>query len=46
MFFTIEAAKRRPLSLRAKEIASYIGLVLILSLLIFAFRNDIVRYWF
>jgi regulator of sigma E protease len=46
LFFTIEAAKRRPLSLRAKEIASYIGLVLILSLLIFAFRNDIVRYWF
>jgi regulator of sigma E protease len=46
MFFTIEAAKRRPLSLRAREIASYVGLVLILSLLIFAFRNDIVRYWF
>jgi regulator of sigma E protease len=46
LFFTIEAAKRRPLSLRAREIASYIGLMLILSLLIFAFRNDIVRYWF
>jgi regulator of sigma E protease len=45
MFFTIEAAKRRPLSLRAREIASYVGLVLILSLLIFAFRNDIERYW-
>ena len=46
LFFTIEAAKRRPVSLRAREIASYIGLVLILSLLIFAFRNDIMRYWF
>jgi len=46
LFFTIEVAKRKPLSLRAREIASYVGLVLILSLLIFAFRNDIVRYWF
>jgi regulator of sigma E protease len=46
LFFTIEAAKRKPLSLRAREIASYVGLFLILSLLIFAFRNDIIRYWF
>ena len=46
LFFTIEAARRKPLSLRARETASYVGLVLILSLLILAFRNDIVRYWF
>lgn len=45
LFFTIEAAKRKPLSLRAREIASYVGLVLILSLLIYAFKNDIFRYW-
>ena len=48
MFFTIEAVKRRPLSLRAREIASYVGLVLLISLLVYACRNDIVRYtnWF
>jgi regulator of sigma E protease len=46
MFFSIEAIKRRPLSLRAREIASYVGLVLLISLMIFAFKNDIVRYWF
>ncbi|MCA9665768.1 MAG: RIP metalloprotease RseP [Myxococcales bacterium] len=46
MFFTIEAIKRRPLSLRAREIASYIGLFLLVSLMVFAFKNDIVRYWF
>lgn len=46
MFFTIEAIKRGPVSLRAREIASYVGLFLLLSLMIFAFKNDIVRYWF
>ncbi len=45
LFFTIEAVKRRKLSLRAREIATYVGLVLLLSLMIFAFKNDIVRYW-
>lgn len=44
VFFTIEAARGRPVSLRAREIASYVGLVLILSLLILAFKNDIFRY--
>jgi regulator of sigma E protease len=46
IFFTVEAVKRRPLSLRAREIASYVGLVLLISLMVFAFKNDIVRYWF
>ena len=45
LFFTIEAVKRRKLSLRAREIATYVGLVLLISLMIFAFKNDIVRYW-
>jgi len=45
LFFTVEAVKRRKLSLRAREIATYVGLVLLLSLMIFAFKNDIVRYW-
>lgn len=45
MFFTIEAINRRPLSLRSREIASYVGLILLLSLMVFAFKNDVVRYW-
>ncbi|MFH1130988.1 MAG: M50 family metallopeptidase, partial [Pseudomonadota bacterium] len=46
LFFTVEAIRRRPLSLRVREIASYVGLVLLVSLMIFAIKNDIVRYWF
>ncbi|MGB1277849.1 MAG: site-2 protease family protein, partial [Nannocystaceae bacterium] len=45
LFFTIEAIRRRPLSQRAREIASAIGLLLIFLLLLIALRNDIVRYW-
>ncbi|MBK8480564.1 MAG: RIP metalloprotease RseP [Proteobacteria bacterium] len=45
MFFTVEAIRRRPLSLRARAIASYIGLVLLVSLMVLAMKNDITRYW-
>ena len=45
LFFTIEAVRRRPLGQRAREIASAVGLVVILLLLLVAARNDIVRYW-
>lgn len=44
MFFTIEAIRRRPLSQRAREVASTVGLVFILILLLVATRNDIIRY--
>lgn len=44
LFFTIEAIRRRPLSQRAREIASAVGLVFILLLLLVATRNDILRY--
>ncbi|MEM6292138.1 MAG: RIP metalloprotease RseP [Myxococcota bacterium] len=44
LFFTIEAVRRRPLSQRAREIASAVGLVFILLLLLVATRNDILRY--
>ena len=33
------------MSQRAREIASAIGMVMILLLLLVALRNDIVRYW-
>ncbi len=41
LFFTIEAVKGAPLSLRKMEIAQQVGLVLLLSLMIFALFNDI-----
>ena len=44
MFFTLEALRRRPLSQRAREIASAIGLVIILLLLLIALRNDVMRF--
>jgi regulator of sigma E protease len=45
MLFTIEAIKRGPLSLRTRQIASFVGLAIVVFLMIFAFKNDIERYW-
>lgn len=44
VFFTLELFKRRPPSVRAREIASYVGLVVVGTLMLFALRNDVVRY--
>ena len=43
LFFTIEGIMGRPLSLRKREVAQQIGLVLLLLLMGLAFYNDIVR---
>ena len=43
LFLGIEAARRRPLSENTVMIAQKVGLVLLLSLMAFAFYNDIVR---
>ncbi len=44
LFFNLyEVVARRPMSLRAREIAQQVGLMLILMLMILAFYNDIVR---
>lgn len=45
LLYAIESIRRRPLSQRAREIASTIGLVIVLLLLIVGLRNDIVRFW-
>lgn len=45
-FFTIEAIIRRPLSHKFKEIAQQVGLFLLISLMVFAFYNDITRVFF
>ncbi|WP_242396072.1 site-2 protease family protein [Anaeromyxobacter oryzisoli] len=40
----VEGVTRRPLSARAREVANMVGLVLLVLLMGFAFKNDIVRY--
>ena len=42
-FFVIEAVLGRPLSLRKREWAQQVGLVLLLLLMVYAFYNDLVR---
>jgi len=45
LIFTIEAIRRKPLSLNARIYITYAGLMLILALMVWAFKNDIVRYF-
>ncbi len=46
LFLILEAILRRPVSLKKMEIAQMVGLVLIILLMLFAIRNDVVRYFF
>jgi regulator of sigma E protease len=43
LFLGLEAVLRRPISVKKMEIAQQIGLVLIISLMVFAFYNDLIR---
>ncbi|MFC1524614.1 RIP metalloprotease RseP [Thermodesulfobacteriota bacterium] len=43
VFFTLEAIRRKPLSQRAQEVFQQIGLVLLGTLMLFVFYNDIAR---
>jgi regulator of sigma E protease len=44
MFFIIEAIKKRPVSIKVREIAQQIGLFIIILLIIFVFYNDISKW--
>ncbi len=44
-FFVVEAALRRPLAARTREIASLVGLGVLVILMVLAFKNDIERRW-
>ena len=44
VFFTLELFKRRPPSPRARQIATTVGLVVVVVLTVFALRNDVVRF--
>lgn len=46
LFCAIEAVRRKPASIRVREWANTVGLILLLLLMLLAFRNDIVRYMF
>lgn len=43
VFFTVEAVLRKPLNLRTMEILQQVGLVLLGSLMLFVFYNDLMR---
>jgi regulator of sigma E protease len=45
LFFTIELFKRRPPSKRARSITTYIGVVVVVLLVLFALKNDVVRFF-
>jgi len=44
VFFTIELIKGRPPSRRARELASYVGLVAVVVLMLLALKNDVTRF--
>jgi regulator of sigma E protease len=45
-FFTLELFKRRPPSPRARQIATRVGLVVVVTLMLFAISNDVKRFLF
>ena len=45
LFFAIEAVKRRPVSMRTRQIATYLGFSLIILLMVLVFKNDLERKW-
>jgi regulator of sigma E protease len=45
VFFACEAVVRRPLPLRVREVASLLGMLVLIGLMGIAFKNDIERRW-
>ena len=45
LFILIEAVQRKPISMRVRQTATYIGLAMVLLLMIMVFKNDIERNW-
>jgi regulator of sigma E protease len=44
-FFLVEWVRRRPLSLRVREVASLVGMSVLVLLMLIAFKNDVSRRW-
>ncbi len=45
LFLAIEGVRRRPVSVRVRMIATYLGLAFIVALMVIVLRNDIARVW-
>ncbi|GMV42329.1 MAG: hypothetical protein AMXMBFR64_40450 [Myxococcales bacterium] len=45
LFFAIEAVKRSPVSMRTRQIATYVGFSFIILLMVLVFKNDLERKW-
>jgi regulator of sigma E protease len=45
-FYTIEAIIRRPVSQKVREYAQQAGMLLLMGMMVLAFYNDIIRYFF
>jgi regulator of sigma E protease len=45
LFFALEAISRKPLPLRVREIASLMGMLVLVALMGVAFKNDVARRW-
>ena len=45
LFFAIEAVLGRPVSIQKRELAQRVGFALLISLMLFAFYNDIMRFF-
>jgi regulator of sigma E protease len=45
LFFLFEAARRRPMPLRAREVASLAGMIVLTFFILVAFKNDVERKW-
>lgn len=45
LFNLLELIMRRPVSIRAREMAQQVGIAMLLLLMVLAFYNDIVRLW-
>ncbi len=45
LFFLWEGISRRPLSRRAREIASLLGMILLIGLAVLSIKNDVARRW-
>lgn len=46
MFYTVEAIIRRPVPQKMREYAQQAGMILLMGMMVLAFYNDIIRYFF
>ncbi len=45
LLFLLEWVRRRPVSLKAREVASLVGMSVLVLLMLVAFKNDVTRKW-